>query len=137
MHLPEQEQQQAEAQANWPPEFPDGVPPDAAKPAQEIAYRLVNMIPPTRGCFRSTIEEFPARKFGPDKIAFAYGTSMYVKYEACKKTKERYKGLRAKQIAIGQLSPDMGATMPSFGPHHITVWFYLKAQPHLAFKAVE
>ena len=122
---------------SWPADFPEGVPPEEATPADELGYRLVNSNPPTRSCFQSTREENPSREFPDEQRVPSYGVSLYLELQHAKRTRRRYKGLRSKIISVGQLSPEFGVTMPTFSYSHFTAWFYAEAEPHLAFAAVE
>lgn len=121
----------------WPDYFPENVPPAEAKPAAGRSYRLVNQIPPTPEDFQSTYEDDRARDFG-EMFWMACGTSLYTNVQDSIKVRARYKALRKKLVAVGDLSPPMGmmqATPSRAAATHLTVWFCTTATPHESFVA--
>lgn len=120
--------------SEWPSFFPKDVPPADAVDAEGRAFRLVRGIPSAPGDFLSTFEENPGREHG-DHFWMACGASLHTKLEGSQKTRQRYKPLRERRIAVGVLNAEHGKMKPTpgFHPSHITVWFRVGATPHLSF----
>src|SRR5438876_803885 len=109
----------------WPDFFPHGVPPPDAIVAIGRAFRLVSAIPSTAADFRSSYEEAPHRDYGAS-FWKACGTSFHSDIDDSRKTRARFKALRMKRIAVGELRPEWGVMMASptaLSKSHLTVWF--------------
>lgn len=119
--------------SRWPAFFPEGVPPEDSVPATGIAYRLVRTIPPRGEDFCSTLEERRDHNFTGEHLVNACGTSFHTNLQASRRTRKRYRGLRDRKIATGELTTRMGRQKPTYTPGHLTVWLFVDAQPHLAF----
>lgn len=118
---------------DWPDNFPDGVPPADALPADGVLYRLVRELPPTPEDFRQTRHDYPEREFPPDREVDSYGTSFHRTAKASRRTRMRYKGLRDRVVAEGKMSPADGKQKDTGGPDHVTVWLCQSAAAHLRF----
>lgn len=91
--------------AKWPAFYSEGAPPDDSVPANGIAYRFVRVIPPCREDFQATLEDPRGRTFIGEELVNACGTSFHTNLEASRRTRKRYKGLRNRKIATGELAP--------------------------------
>ena len=130
---------ESDATRTWPTFFPEDVPPHTAAAASGVAFRLVDSNPPTAPDFKSTFEEYPNRRFGGE-LWKACAASLYTQRSDSDRTRRRYKKLRNKMIASGELHAGLGvmlATPSSGSGSHLSVWFYREAQPHLEFRVLE
>lgn len=118
----------------WPSFFPDDTPPLDAAPAGGIAYRLVDTIPSKPIDFLSHCELNPRKNYDSKQIAC--GVSFHKNFADAKKTCKRYRALRQKRIAIGELQDCYGVmkeTPSKISQSHLTVWFRSNANPHVTF----
>jgi hypothetical protein len=128
---------QKQQSAEWPNYFPLGVPPDDAVDANGPVYRLVKLCPPQANDFLSSYEEYPGRSF--HDLENACGMSVYRLIQDVQRTRNRYRPLRNRRIAIGVLLPEFGRMKPTptNGDSHYTVWLRCSANLGPAFQCVE
>lgn len=117
----------------WPAYYPENVPPPDAIDTSGIAYRLVSTLPPSNSDFKSTYEKDPNNDYG-DGLWMACGASLFTDIEGVLKTRKRFRPLRKKKIAVGEMVVSLGKmknTTPGKNSHksHITVWFRLSSEP--------
>ncbi len=118
----------------WPSFFPVDTPPTDTEAALGQAYRLVDSIPSSSSDFLSVYQLTPERNFS--SLSMACGVSFHTDLEDARKTRQRFKPLREKRVSVGQLIPAHGVMQPTpakEAPSHLTVWFYVNAEPHNSF----
>ncbi|MEE2033629.1 hypothetical protein [Rhodococcus chondri] len=93
----------------WPDHYPVQCPPDDARPAAGVFYRLVDELPPVDVDAKSHLElkieghkRFRKRKFSDDCIAA--GLSIFGQYESVVAKQELIPALRDKKVARGDVS---------------------------------
>ena len=118
--------------AMWPNYFPVECPPADARNDDVWVYRLVTNVPPTLNDFMPTKIEQPEREFKQNEICAACGVSVFRDVQDAIKKRSLYKPLRAKRIAIGQISKLDGLVLETFAPSHMT-WWLQTATPHANF----
>lgn len=121
---------------SWPMDFPEGTPPEDAKPATGKVFRLVKNLPPKEEDFLSTRKEkhYTHRKQSKSNEALTYGVSLWNDKNELTKVIERYPSpeqLGGRFIAYGELKPILGKISHTFGKGHITLWKQQDAKPHL------
>ena len=117
---------------NWPDFFPDSIPPDCAKPANGVVFRLVDTIPPLASDFMMTREEHPTRSYVTDQeIARSYGVSFFTKKATIQEKKRMYRPLAEKVIATGELNIKLGKISSESSHKHVTLWKCIGSQPDL------
>ena len=115
----------------WPSHFPIGVPPSDATVPSGWLFRLVDTLPPSAEDFKSHFELYPGRDWGVG-IVQAHGVSFHADVADSEKVRRRFKPLRNKRIARGQLTAHHGRMKktPSTETSHLTVWFLAGAAPY-------
>ena len=125
----------------WPDYYPENCPPEDAKPASGIVYRLVKQDPVQQEDFIPLITENPKRFENKPNAQICKGCGISV----CKGMQDILKlqrssgKMRKRQIAEGELSSTLGVIKhtPSrnYKTHH-TWWVDPKAKPWHVFKVI-
>jgi hypothetical protein len=112
----------SQVSVSYPHDFPANVPPNDAKPANGIAYRLVRNIPPLKEDFCGYYKE-PYLKCRPKnpKPNF-FGTSMFRDYQETEIARELHKPQREKKIVVGELNPSHGVISKENKNTHFDAW---------------
>lgn len=97
-----------------------------------VVYRLVGNIPPSQIDFLPTKIEQPEREFKPHEVCASCGVSVFRNVQDLIKKRSRFKPLRNKKIARGQITKSDGLVLETFGPSHMT-WWLQTMSPHVNF----
>lgn len=106
----------------YPSDFPVGVPPLTAKPADGNAYRLVRNDPPLESDFWGYYREPHLKSIPTNPKPSFFGTSMFRDLEQTKIARELHKPQKDKKIAVGTLHPDYGVISKENKFTHFDVW---------------
>lgn len=106
----------------YPADFPAGVPPVTAKPADGNAYRLVRNDPPLESDFWGYYREPYLRSIPKNPQPNFFGTSMFRGLAQTKIARELYKPQKGKKIAVGALSPEYGVISGENKDTHFDAW---------------
>lgn len=120
----------------WPDYYPEDCPPENARPASGVVYRLIRQSHPTSKDFRSHRETQPHRTFDvPECIAC--GLSVFMDIEDVIRLQKRVPALRRRRVAKGTLVSDLGNMLPTpsrTGRSHHTWWVPVSTQPWELFQ---
>ncbi|WP_210487473.1 hypothetical protein [Pantoea ananatis] len=124
------------AEYPWPEDFPDGVPPVDATPANGLAFRLVVNDPPVPKDFVGHNQE-PHKKQGIKLKASDFGTSMYRDLGQATISRDYHVALKNKKIAQGTLQPFYGMISKPNKKTHFEAWLRLSTGIEKNFKVIE
>ncbi|MCG9708715.1 hypothetical protein L1D46_07835 [Pseudoalteromonas sp. Isolate3] len=106
----------------YPEDFPVGVPPESATPANGNAYRLVRNDPPNAQDFCGYYREPYLKRIPQNPKPNFFGTSMFRDLAQTKVAREEHKPQRDKKIAAGTLSPEFGVVSRENQVTHFDAW---------------
>lgn len=118
----------------WPDFFPEGCPPDNARPANGDVFRLISAARPKEKDFKSYWELGRATD-----SCVSCGLSVYTDSSDILRLFNRIPGLRKKKVIIGTLKPEMGQIKKTanYERSHHTWWLPEGIQPWFSFQVVE
>lgn len=109
------------SQYTWPLDWPKGCPPNDAKPANEVVFRLCKTNPPTEEDFKTFRE---LERSGGDEVMAAGVSVMLHEHDAAHHLK-LFPRSKNRFISRAKLSPELGVTKqtPTNNfPSHLTWW---------------
>lgn len=119
--------------SEWPEFFPKlDCPPSAARRDEITVFRLVSSLPPAASDFLPTCVEHPHRTFATDQHCVSCGVSVFRDMRDAAAMRLKFKPLRDKKIAKGQITPVDGFVLETGRPSHMTWWLQTPA-PHASF----
>lgn len=123
----------------FPADFPANCPPQQATRAGGPAYRFLSpgSATPSAVDFRQFRHEAPHRRIVPDLECQSCGVSINPIRQEALDLRAAVPGFRNRKLALGELTPAMGRTLPTPSPlagqHHLTWWLHDGFDPSSAF----